>query len=219
MFRIFSGRNILAIALAVTCFEAASGVAAAAKCLPLVVLYGGGWDAKTEIMKRVAKDLKKNWGRDAIVEYYAHDQGNVSHSSIQRHLRACSRSLIALIGHSWGGATAYSVAKDWGDRITLLVTLDAVGGGPYSRSKPYNVRKWINVHKKYGLWQAFFCGLTNILSGWLWDRNDCLALTGGPWMGQKNASNYLFAGDHADASGMYEMVSRSIEEDIINGSP
>ena len=141
---------------------------ASAKCLPLLVFYGGAFDSKSEIVKRLARDFKRNSAGQAVIEYYAHDEENVSHSFVQRHLIEYPKSPIGLIGHSYGGDTAYGVAKDWEDQISILVTLDAVGGRAFRAinvaetkrhlSKPNNVETWINVYKKYGLFGAEYVG-------------------------------------------------------------
>ncbi|MFD2264334.1 alpha/beta hydrolase [Lacibacterium aquatile] len=70
---------------------------------------------------------------------------------------------IALVGHSWGGHTAYHVADRVGLKkivVDLLVTLDAVGTSgffwppgssepgnpPKPQMRPTNTKTWLNVY-------------------------------------------------------------------------
>ena len=186
-----------------------------AECKPLLVMYGGFGDGKSEIMKNIAKSFRS----DIDIEYYHHDEANPSRSYIKRHLERYPSSPVVLVGHSWGGDTAYGVAADWGFKIRLLATLDAVGGRAYPGSpnftefrkdlnKPNNVRKWINV------WGKYYLGFTKcfIFGGFIWDSTDCIADAGGPWGKQKKATkNIRFKGDHADADGMLRKISSDVE--------
>ena len=189
-----------------------------AECKPLLVMYGWFGDGKSEIMKNIAKSIQGK----IDIEYYEHDEGNPSRAYIKNHLKSCPSSPIALIGHSWGGDTAYGVAADWGVKIQLLATLDAVGGRAYpglnfsefrkDLKKPKNVKKWINV------WidppGAMKCIL---FLGFAWDWDDCLADAGAQWLFQKNARNIEFKGGHEDAAEMLRKISSHIES-ALNGS-
>ena len=185
--------------------------AAAAECKPLLVMYGGAWDEDTETMKSLARDL----GKSLEVAYYSHSESNLSRDNIKSYLRDRPSSPIVLLGHSWGGDTAYGVASDWGIKIQLLGTLDAVGGRAYPGAnftefkehlrKPSNVEKWRNVWIKPP--GAIICILG---LGYFWNWNNCVADTGAPWGYQKYASNVRFRGDHTDVYGMLEKIRNDV---------
>ena len=189
-------------------------------CRPLIVFFGGAFDSKSKAMKTLAKYA----GNTANIEtrYFGFTEGNVSYGFIQTHLDLYPRSPVALVGHSYGGGTAYTVAADWNNNIAVLATLDAVAeeGDYFSFAeeiehypRPRNVQLWLNVWKKYGLFGAEYVGgfvKCHILGGFLWDRNDCIADAGGSWGRQRNAKNFLFKGDHADVVAMYRKVSKRI---------
>ena len=132
-----------------------------------------------------------------------------------------------VIGHSWGGDTAYGVAEAHGievkrgySKIKLLVTLDAVGGNrvyPVANftefrehvTKPDGVEQWINV------WRdppgAFVCIL---LFGYVWNWDNCVADTGAQWGYQDFAQNRETRKDHADTVGMIDEILGILEESL-----
>lgn len=59
---------------------------------------------------------------------------------------------VVLVGHSWGGASAYKAALRSAAPVALLVTLDPVSVFPLGeRRKPASVARWINVWLDFGL--------------------------------------------------------------------
>ena len=131
-------------------------------CKPLVVFYGGASDTKNKHTYNVYKGRKEKYKKKGIDSlYFSHSQGKESKEAIRRHQSSARKETpVILIGHSWGGDTAYDVAKDLPDSYkTTLVTLDPVGGQAWDTwgipwffaylvrnqlSKPLN-GIWINV--------------------------------------------------------------------------
>ena len=188
-----------------------------AECRPLLVMHGGLFDEMTGNVENLAKSIQSIQG-NIDVQYYGHYERKRSRDYIKNHHKSCPNSPVALIGHSLGGAAAYDVAADWGVRIQLLATLDAVGGRAYpgyhltefreDLEKPDNVRKWVNV------WIDPPGSIKCILFlGAVWDSDDCLADAGAQWLFQKNAENIEFKGRHGhrDATGMFCKISSHIE--------
>ena len=184
-----------------------------ATCEPLLVMYGGARDEKTEIMKGFVQKLKNSGDYENIL-YFHYDEQNSSQAAIQTHLKLYPQSPILLIGHSWGGDTAYGVAKDWGSEIELLVTIDAVGGRAYPGwsflnnftefkrhlKKPDNVTKWVNVWIDPPGFIACFFGIGAFFN------NNCVADAGASWSHQRLAENIEFKGNHADVEKMFTSV-------------
>ena len=84
-------------------------------------------------------------GREEQDIYYrAHDSR--AHILLLMSLYHAAGQPIALIGHSWGGASAYKLAQKSLAPVDFLATLDPVSVFPLgARLKPGNVRRWINV--------------------------------------------------------------------------
>lgn len=200
-------------------FSMASISPAYAKCEPLLVFYGGAADERSGIMKGFVQELKDSGAYENLL-YFHHDEQNPSQAAIQGHLKLYPRSPLILIGHSWGGNTAYGVAKDWDSEIDLLVTLDAVGGRAYPKwnfeefkedlKKPDNVAKWINVWIDPPGFLTCVFGL-----GYFWQRNNCIADTGATWGYQQWAKNIEFEGDHVDIGKMFIRVSGDIKSALV----
>lgn len=92
-----------------------------------------------------SKNFKKNGG-DA--EYYIHWRGGDIVKAIERANREGIRP--DLVGHSWGGTSAYNAAREAQKRglaIRELVTVDPVGTFMDSDTEfhPQNVGKWVTV--------------------------------------------------------------------------
>ncbi len=202
----------------ITIFSMAFIQHAYAECEPLIVMYGGARDERTAIMKSFAQRLKDVGDYKNLI-YFHHDEQNSSQAFIQAHLKAYPQSPIILIGHSWGGDTAYGVADDWGSQIDILVTLDAVGGRAYPGlnfdefrrhlKKPGNVSKWINVWIDPPGFIVCWLGL-----GHLWQSDNCAADFGATWGYQNGAKNLEFKGNHADVEKMFTSVIDDIKSSL-----
>jgi thioesterase domain-containing protein len=70
-----------------------------------------------------------NGGKGVDVMYFTWDQENESMNAVKEHLRNYPSSPVVMIGHSYGGDTAFKVADKLGKDVSikLLVTLDPVG--------------------------------------------------------------------------------------------
>lgn len=124
------------------------------KCKPLLVAYGGALDSQTGIVKGLATRLENNIS--GVVLYHTYDEEFISSNLIREHLKRFPSSPVVLMGHSYGGDTAYGAAEGWNRNIRLLVTLDPVSGRAYPPrlkftefkrhlKRPSNVTNWINV--------------------------------------------------------------------------
>lgn len=136
---------------------------------PLVIFLGGFLDASTLRFYNTALEYRDGprfdapppafsperpfpWpeqrrgaAKDQDVYYRNHDTREYILRLMERYHQA--GRLIALIGHSWGGASVYKLALKSGLPVDLLVTLDPVSIFPLGeRRKPRNVRRWVNVY-------------------------------------------------------------------------
>ncbi len=110
---------------------------------------------------------RSGMSQDHDVYYRCHDTRTHILRLMERYHLA-GRS-IALVGHSWGGASAYKLAQKSGLPVKLLATLDPVSIFPLGlRGKPRNVRHWVNVYLDYNLAD-------------LRDSSNLTALIGRPW--------------------------------------
>ena len=109
-------------------------------------------------------------------------------SKIQDVKRNNPNEPINLVGHSYGGDTAYLVARDSGVQIDNILTLDPVsrfsnGAG----NKPSNVSSWTNIRT----------------TGDSYGFNDLIADLGGQWGDVNGATNISAENvDHNDPAGM-----------------
>ena len=184
------------------------------KCKPLLVAYGGALDSQTGIVKGLATRLKNNI--PGVVLYHTYDEEFISSNLIRGHLKRFPSSPVVLMGHSYGGDTAYGAAEGWNRNIRLLVTIDPVGGRAYPPrlkftefkrhpKRPSNVASWINVFiDPPGALQCI------LLLGYVWNWDNCIADTGAQWGHQENARNRKFEGNHADVDGMFRLVERDV---------
>ena len=90
-------------------------------------------------------EQRRGMAGDQDIYYRSHDTRGYISRLMDVYHRAGRP--IALIGHSWGGASAYKLALKSGLPVDLLVTLDPVSVFPLGeRRKPRNVRHWVNVY-------------------------------------------------------------------------
>ena len=158
---------------------------------PLVVFLGGFCDASTLRFYDTALEYRDGaslaeppafsperpfpWpeparhgaAKDHDVYYRCHDtRAHILRLMERYHLAGRA---IALVGHSWGGASVYKLAQKSGLPVKLLATLDPVSIFPLGlRNKPRNVRRWVNVSLDYNLAD-------------LRDSSNLTALIGRPW--------------------------------------
>lgn len=127
---------------------ATAGATAAPAPRPVVVFVGGMGDAGTRIVREYANRFGGAHS-DRETRYFAHDEG----ARIRRFIEGLPPGTpVSLVGHSWGGDTAASVAAALGAtgrRVDTLVTIDPAGRGT-SEAFFARVRAgagcWVNVN-------------------------------------------------------------------------
>ena len=136
---------------------------------PLVIFLGGFLDATTLRFHNTALEYKdgarlaapppafsperpfpwaesemRGMGEAQDIYYRSHDAR--VHIQMLMALYHAAGQRIALVGHSWGGASVYKAALKSAAPVDLLITLDPVSRFPLGeRRKPANVRRWVNV--------------------------------------------------------------------------
>ena len=90
-------------------------------------------------------------------EYFYNYQIDEIVEIISKLKKCCPDTKIAIIGHSWGGSTAVSVAEELADiHIDYLVTLDPVSLLEHTLSPNLdNVTNWINVYQEQTIADTF----------------------------------------------------------------
>lgn len=135
---------------------------------PLVVFIGGYCDASTRRFYNtalkyrdgsasdpdfsVAQDrlaeagISSGSGASAYQDVYYRSHTSRSDILLLMTLYHAAGQKIALVGHSWGGATAYKLARRSPVTVDLLATLDPVSLFPLGKKhKPAKVLRWVNV--------------------------------------------------------------------------
>ena len=107
---------------------------------------------------------------------------------------------INLVGHSYGGDTAYLVARDSNYTIDNLVTLDPVSHFTFDVSKPNNVTNWDNVYSNpnnYGV-------------------GDFIADIGGQWghVDDPNVNNHSSSASHGNVTGLFNALPESTKSQV-----
>lgn len=210
-------------------------------CKPFIAFYGGFGDQINGLLKPIAAEWRqrhkqKGWK----IKYYPwHDEflwEKRSIADIRNHWSSTNnKTPIILIGHSYGGDTAYTIAEELPKEYNpTLVTLDAVGrraywsnpGGLKFRFQISNLRSptrgvWINVRVKnsnYGLGFNILAPpnptLALVMMRTL-GQCDFVARTGGPYGFQKNATKRLVMGSKFDHCDVKDMLATSGIEDLI----
>jgi|GEM_PF-4105468 len=130
---------------------------------PVVVFIGGFGDALNRNVVRVFCAYDAAWEHTRKL-YFGYD---ADRGGMMRAIRDSARGgPVVLVGHSYGGDTAYELADSLGARVRLLVTLDPVSPRREGQSvpRPAAVGRWINVRvgSAPGLSS---CGLAGVLGG------------------------------------------------------
>lgn len=204
-------------------------IAADHKQKSLLIFIGGFRDDATQTVRKLAEQANMEFAgsieKDNLtIKYFAWNEADQITKFIANHAMMNRDSSIILVGYSYGGDTAYSLAQSVGSRIKLLVTLDPVGNsginyktdcspefpdstsrkdikqidceeGRKQRTKPMNVSEWLNVWVSGGN-----------------ARSDLVAHVGGAWNNQKFAdANYFLQNvSHSQAYSMYRTVKNRI---------
>gem|GEM_PF-2164889 len=186
-------------------------------------------DSAHESMYQVYRKCKKKYEKEGHkIDYhywtcgYILDVGLVSIMNYQKiayeidNLYDSPYEYICIIGHSYGGDTARTVASLCKCPIRLLVTLDPVSARAHTKlsiSKPTNVIQWINVYAPVsvismlgGHWGRQKEANINIYCNKIKEKN-------------KNGAVVIVAVEHGDADIMFnenEVVKNF--EDVLNST-
>ncbi|MBI2803983.1 MAG: hypothetical protein HYX68_03260 [Planctomycetes bacterium] len=182
---------------------------------PLVMFFGGAWDAKSTLGKLfISWDQEGHHNMKRVCDKYNHpphissfytwDEEAKAVDDILREIESDPELPLCLVGHSFGGDSAISVAKkvhakSKGYRIELVVTLDAVSPSAHfvrQKAKPANVHFWFNVYVEWEL-----------------EWNNLIAAIGGHWGEQKQAdSNVVMPKGihHNDAVAMFDVIKGAV---------
>ncbi len=193
---------------------------ASLSCKPYIVFYGGfGNTMKKNLLHRICVNYSKKGVRKRCLSW---KEGEIDHIvNYWKPKQSGTYTPVVLVGFSFGGDTAYSVAKKLPRHYwPTLITLDAVGSRSYrssysilwgyifeSRTRINTLKKptkgaWINVYRKveegFGALNPFNC---NSLAGY-----------GGPYGHQNYATvSKSFKGDHCDVGIMFKIAERYID--------
>jgi len=173
------------------------GVATCKFFQPLVMFVGGAWDKKYKPMYKVFVEYDRANKHSQDIGYVTWDRGKQL-KAIALHWLMQGQKVV-LVGHSYGGNTAYEVSKelsDMGKEVELLVTLDPVHNRGYREcpQKPDKVKTWLNIHVNYDKAEK----------GGINSPNN-IALMGGPWKNCPGADiNEIFSDLSSDAHALAE---------------
>ena len=179
----------------------------------LVVFIGGAADGKYQpLLKNVFAPYEKAYGRgnERRQDVCYSEYGGVHVPPLMEKWFKANQKIV-LVGHSWGGDRVVQLALDNSHiNIDLLVTLDPVSYSFKSiRSKPDNVKRWINSYVQYKIKRVakdFWKDKSTITNG------NAVALVGHPWECCKGADNFIVNKNndgtfndisHADALEMF----------------
>lgn len=134
----------------------------------IVIGFVGGRvhpDNPTHLEVRIAHELQKQHGPEAVVEVFANHHGEVAFREVMRLLdtdhdgtvSAAERraARIVIYGHSWGGSQTIALAQQL-DReeipVLLTIQVDSIGkDGIHDGEIPGNVAEAINFFQTMGL--------------------------------------------------------------------
>jgi pimeloyl-ACP methyl ester carboxylesterase len=208
---------------------------------PLLILFGGAGDNSIsntvlKLKNRLEGQYREigNGGKGVDVRYFTWDQENESMNAVKEHLRNYPSSPVVMIGHSYGGDTAFKVADKLGKDVSikLLVTLDPVGNyygvnnkqdcrdeyptgsGRISQQEKQcelqrrQRRKPDNTEKWINVWAK---GASTL--------GDAISSLGDRWDGQANADQDVPTEfPHGEASSMYRKAEATVLAALSQGS-
>ena len=121
-------------------------------------------------------------------------------ADIDSTLQANPDEPINLIGHSYGGDTAYLIARDTTHNMNNLVTLDPVSHFTYDISKPERVSNWDNVYS----------------NPHNYDPSDFVADIGGQWgpVKDKRVNNIPSEKSHGNVGGLFDALPDSTKGQV-----
>ena len=197
-------------------YAPAQGNIEALACKPLLVGFHG---AKSPgIMRNLLYSIKSRVEDEQGVEvehmmYGWRDEPERDATDfISEYHRKCPWSSIVLIGHSYGGDSAYDVANDIKWAVDLVVTLDSVS----YNFEPTEIKgvRWVNIFRDNMPVVLRFVPPIFPLSMIFDDGCDVAASLGGVWGREEGANRNINATEesynHCDAFGLYEPAQQEV---------
>ena len=204
----------------------------------LIIFFGGAGDSSvSETVKTLASALQKRYRSSGLgsekvfIKYFPWDEEAASTNAVREHLKGFPNSSIILVGHSYGGDTAFKVAdkleKDI--RIRLLVTLDPVGhyyginsnidcrpDYPSGSGRKSEEERQCELQRSQRKKPASTDKWINVWAKRASTLGDLVSSAGGRWNGQANADQDIPMDlAHGEASRMYS-EAESIVLGVIN---
>ena len=196
-------------------------VSTSSACKPLLVGFHGaelkdppkGYIGATGIMQELLDDIE-SWVQDYNrVEIKTRMYGwrdkyeRRAERYIKKYIRECPSAPIVLIGHSYGGDSAYDIGMRNKRAIDLIVTLDPVSHDWLPKSS--RGIRWWNAYRRnvpfgiFPMWPLAVIG-----------DCDALAALGGVWGAEMGADRNIdvtaASDDHCDATGMYKPFHKEV---------
>jgi pimeloyl-ACP methyl ester carboxylesterase len=142
---------------------------------PVVLLHGWpqSWYEWRHVMKDLARDYQviapdlRGLG-DSSRPLDGYDKKTVG-NDIWRLLQRLGVDAFYLVGHDWGGPTAYAIAAAHPDAVKKLVILDVAIPGDGSANISQGGRRWHHAfHQTADLPEALVAGREDIYFGWFY---------------------------------------------------
>ena len=172
------------------------------KLTALVLMIGGAGDdsfGHNVEVPAASYQATHAFGAAAEVKYYTWTDKSAALADIEEFIKKPGQHRIAIIGHSYGGDTAYLVARDTSARVACLVTVDAASWLTFNIHRPSSVEQWINV---------FVHGH---------HYTDGIATVGGHWGYREGAENHDLTSEgltHADFLGMFNRFVGTVKSTL-----
>ena len=175
-----------------------------------IIFFGGAgddWENGPRLVSRTADKWRRHYSQ-YVIKYYTWNKEKIATEELRRMLNDCphEESKIVLIGHSWGGDTAYAVADALDEYAVALVTLDPVSTRAWNTYGLYpvvwvsaqdnRIRNpttgrgiWVNVHAQSSgeTDVGTFLSLIGFREYLMVDSCGAVAWAGGPWGRQDKA--------------------------------
>ena len=199
-------------------------------CRPLLVGFHGAKDTSEVHMNLLFTHIKQtiHIEIDTMLFGWWDDEDSDGPGEIEaiHHIkkfeRRCPSQPIVIIGHSWGGDSAFDVTlHDLKTIPDLIVTLDAVS---HMNIRSHHLHpKWINVyvHVPPLVSAALVFPTLSCILHWLNESEaacDCVAMVGGHWKHEDAADCNLKATqakNHCDLFGLYKTVRHHVEKVLL----
>ena len=212
-------------------------------CEPLVIFVGGFFDSVNKKMKKVYDSEKEKLDKYSNVSttYFPWDKKSEIRSRVLRHQGTKKTTHpVVLIGYSYGGDTAYSVAKELPVNANLtLITLDPVGErawwsiddawwiNPLVVLAPIKIAKrdeslvkpttgmWYNIYTPTKNWYVYDHQMQRFAAILSIKMCDPAAWVGGKYGNQLQAESIPVSGSHCDMIKLRTELRKILYDDIL----